>query len=486
MPNSVNKTIANTKLASLLQSLEKEEISRCKRFLQSPYFNSNKDIVKLYTEILRLLDRGKPLEKGHLWRKIAGKDRPYDDVRFRKFTSDLYKLVRQFLVVEMVEKSDDRQSLLFIESLIGRGQIDKIKHSIKKDVESADDSANLRDAVFHRHQHFTERKLYELFELDQQRTIKPRLEEMSQHADAFYLIEKLRLMCEISTRKLVKNIDYKVYFADEVVDMLENDQEFRREHKEVDLYFRMYKLLTDPTRDEATYFDFKEALKKHANLFPKKIQIEELFNAAQNYCVGKVNSGDQKFLGELFELFETLVDNRTIIINNQVTPWYFRNIVFVGLRLGKYDWVERFIQDFEVYLPENLRDNAVSFNRAQLYFYRKDYNQVLQELFHVEYDDLSYNLNSKLMLMLTYYELDEIELLSSHLDTFYTFLNRRKDFPEQRRKPYKELIRYTRKLIKVLPRDTETIEKLKVEILSNNKTIANASWLLEKLTELES
>lgn len=477
--------MGQTKLSSIVKCLSKEERNRCRKFLESPYYNSSKDLTKLFRQIVRLIERNKVLDKELLWRKVVGTDKPYDDVRFRKYSSDLYKLIRKFLVVETLQEEPAEQRLLFIESLIGRPHIEKIKNSIKKEVDNSLEEASIRDSLFHRNQHFSERKLYELFELEAQRTIKPRIEEMSHHADAFYLIEKLRLMCEVATRKLVKKIDYKLYFADEVVKMIEQTPDFRLQHKEVDLYYKMYKLLTSSQGNDEAYYDFKTSLKSHAHLFPKKVQIEELFNAAQNYCVGKLNTGNKKFLNELFELFETLVSNRTIILNNQVPPWYFRNIVLVGLRLGKYPWVEQFIKDFESYLPEDLRDNAVSFNLAQLYFYQKKYEKVLEKLLHVEYNDLSYNLNSKTILIATYYELDEVELLSSHLDTFYTFLNRRKDFPEQRRKPYKELIRYTRKLIKILPRDKEVIGKLRTEIEANSRSIANASWLLEKLAELE-
>ena len=121
---------------------------------------------------------------------------------------------------------------------------------------------------------------------------------------------------------------------------------------------------------------------------------------------------------------------------------------------------------------------------AQLYFYQKRYDKVLEQLRFVEYDDISYNLNSKAMLIATYYELDELDLLDSHLDTFNTFIKRRRDLTEGRKAPYKALIRFTKKMTRLIPKDTKAIDKLRAEIKAH-PNIANVAWLLEKIKELE-
>jgi hypothetical protein len=50
-----------------------------------------------------------------------------------------------------------------------------------------------------------------------------------------------------------------------------------------------------------------------------------------------------------------------------------------------------------------------------------------------------YNLISKAVLLITYYELNERETLGSFTVSFRTFLNRQKDVPAQRREGYLNL-----------------------------------------------
>ena len=102
----------------------------------------------------------------------------------------------------------------------------------------------------------------------------------------------------------------------------------------------------------------------------------------------------------------------------------------------------------------------------------------------VEYEDLSYNLDSKSMLLATYYETDEIEPLYHLFESFRVYLNRNKKIPQNRKKRYLNLIKFTKKLTKVMPGDKKAMEKLKTEI-AETQGIINLKWLKEKIAELE-
>jgi hypothetical protein len=136
-------------------------------------------------------------------------------------------------------------------------------------------------------------------------------------------------------------------------------------------------------------------------------------------------------------------------------------------------------------LPPNLRENAVSFNTATLRFYQKKYDKVIELLREIEYDDLTYNLNSKTMLLLTYYEIDEYDPLEALLESFRAYLNRHKvRFLIIVERVYMDLIRFTRKLIRIIPGDKTALDKLKKEV-DETKGIASEKWLREKIAELE-
>ena len=187
---------------------------------------------------------------------------------------------------------------------------------------------------------------------------------------------------------------------------------------------------------------------------------------------------------ELFHLYNDLINKEIIFLNDELSPWTFKNISVVALRLGKYDWVESFINNYNIKLPPESRDNAVTYNLAQLYFYQKKYDKVIEQLQNVEYEDVSYNLDSKTMLLATYYEIDEMEALYFLLESFRAYLNRHKDIPVSAKKNYSNLIKFTKKLIKIIPGDSKAIKKLREDI-SQTTGIVSIRWLKEKITQLE-
>jgi hypothetical protein len=183
-------------------------------------------------------------------------------------------------------------------------------------------------------------------------------------------------------------------------------------------------------------------------------------------------------------LFQDWLPRGLLFVRGKLTQYHFKNIVTIGLRLKEFDWIENFITSYSQYLDDQHRENAVTFNLAQLYFYKRDYPRVISQLNQVEYEDITYNLNSKTLLMASYYELDEIDALGSLLDTFRVYLNRNKELPATRRKHYLNTISIVRKLSKTIHGDLKEIDKLIKEV-ENTQGVVSKNWILEKLALLK-
>ena len=67
---------------------------------------------------------------------------------------------------------------------------------------------------------------------------------------------------------------------------------------------------------------------------------------------------------------------------------------------------------------------------ARVYFFKKEYDKVLELLQQVEYDDVFYLLDAKVALIKTFYELEEIDSLVALLDSFKMLLRRKKILPK--------------------------------------------------------
>ncbi len=474
----------NTKLYNILEYFDKYEHNRLYKYLNSPYFNKHEAIINLY-ELLRknLFSKlPKPLDKEKLWKKIY-KDQPYDDVKFRKLVSDLLKLVEGFLAQEVYQENPLHQATYLLEA-VKRKKMEKLYNTAITAANRLSTKQNFRTASYYFYRYQIEKSFYDLKQgISFKRDERGNLEEIINNLDWFYLAEKLKYYCDIQSQKTVVSHEYKLLFIDEIIEHLKKFHNAYEGIPLISLYYHIY-LTQVETENEDHYFTLKSLIEQHIEELPKE-DANYIYNYALNYSIRKVNQGKRKFLREYYDTFQQSLDNELIFETGGVlSPWHFRNSIFSALRLEEYDWVENFINQYGEKLPEGMRENAISFNLSMLYFYQKKYDKVIELLREVEYDDYSYNLVSKSMLIATYYEIDEYDPLDSLLESFRAYLNRHKNLPQSRRDLYMNLIKFTKKLSRIRPGDKEELKKLKAEI-DNTKGIASEKWLREKIAELE-
>jgi len=96
----------------------------------------------------------------------------------------------------------------------------------------------------------------------------------------------------------------------------------------------------------------------------------------------------------------------------------------------------------------------------------------------VEYDDVFYGIDSRKLLLQTYYEINEIEPMYSLMDSFRTLLKRNKTISDTHLNNNLNLIRFIGKLL-AAKNQTPKLKKLKVEI-AKTPSVAEKRWLLEK------
>ena len=435
----------------------------------------------ILTEHINKNGKAGALIKEQIWKKLYGKE-GYSDVRFRKLGSDLLKLVEGYLSQEIYDENLLYQSSNLIEA-VSRKKIDKLYNSSVRNAQLTSEQRLLRPASYYYYQYLIEKNYYDLMDVDLKRSEKSNVEKIINSLDEFYLAEKLKWYSSLLSRQNLVSHEYELLFIDEIIAHVK-----KYEYKNVppvSVYFQAF-LTQSENEDEQHYYNLIAELNRNIDYIPKK-ELYHLYTYAINYCISKVNKGKPEFLREFLNLVKHSLDNDILISESEsgdLNPWHFKNTVLIALRLGEYDWTEKFIKNFRDKLPEESRENAVSYNLALVYFYQKKYDKVIGQLSEVEYEDLSYNLGSKSMLIAIYYEQDEFEALLSLADTFKTYLNRHKDINEKMRQNYLNYIHFVRKLTKIMPGDNKAVEQLKQEI-KDNKGVASEKWLLEKLAELE-
>jgi tetratricopeptide (TPR) repeat protein len=277
----------------------------------------------------------------------------------------------------------------------------------------------------------------------------------------------------------VYKTEYDLGLIDALMEYVRNKKELL-EIPIIKVYYHLYNLFRYPD-EETHYFEVKQALKGYNHLF-KPAERSDLYIIAINYCIGKMNIGVQKFLREAFEMYQEGIEGHFLIINEVLNHLDFRNIVSIGTTLKEFDWVSNFIEKYQGFLALEYRENFVQFSLAKLHFERGDYDQAQRLLIQFDIDDVLLNLSAKSMLIKIYYEEGEINTLESLLESLRTYINRKKSITYHKI-IYNNLIRFTKKLVRLPPRNKALKERLRKQIEEANP-LPERKWLLEQLDKL--
>lgn len=475
-----DSSVEDLKVFTALKWLNIYELNRFRKFLMSPYFNVNEQIRRLFEAWephLRGEDDHVPTRFESWSSATSGK--VYSDVKFRKLCSDLLRLFEQFLAQEAFEKNPLHRADYLLQSVVEK-RIDPLYNSTTRTATRLSDQYYQRPASHYFFKYAYEKWLYNLSLLNIDRSKPKNVEEIARNLDLFYLAEKLRYYCYVLVSKPISAAhEYDLLFMDEIISLVES--EGYNKIVPINFYYQIYLTQAQPDKPEH-YEKLRELITENITLLPDA-EANEIIDSALNYCIQRINEGKAEYLNDVHEIYREALDNELLFINEKINPWTFRNIVVTGLRLGEYDWVEHFIEHYQYRIEEKYRDNAVSFNSANLYFYKKEYDKVISLLQEVEYEDPSYNLNSKTMLLLTYYELDELEALLSLISSFSNYLRRSRDITEARKEHYLNLIKFVRGLVRVQTAKQPEINKLRNQIEAT-EGVVNKAWLLEKIDDL--
>ncbi len=471
--------MTDSKLVSTLLTLSVYELNQLQKFVNSPYFNANQNIINFYEILYKYIKKGQELTdwKSTIYESIFKED--YNDEKFRKLSTDLLKLVEEYLIYAAFEANKMNKTTYLLEALRNR-KIEKLYRTSIKNAQKLSERQYERSSSFYFFNYQVEKLIFDITEFDFKRTVKTNIEVISENLDIFYMAEKLKFYIDMLSRKQFATHQYNMLFMDEILSHIEKN-DFSK-YPNINVYYQILQTQLKPN-DTIHFFELKKLIRNHINTFTVT-EGTQILGSAMNYCVGQINLNNPQFLQEFYDIMKEYLDEEYFYTDGKLNPFVFKNIIVTGLRLKEYDFVENFIFSYKDKLPEDFQENAISYNLAQLYFYKKDYPKVLQNLTNLEYNDISYNLGARSILVATYYEMDEYDPLQSAISSFNVYLSRAKGtIPDRRRKSYMQYLKYVKNISNHIPGDNKKKEKLIAE-LDKNTGVASINWLREKLAEL--
>ncbi len=470
----------NSKLNDYTQSMNVYELNRFYKYIQSPLYNEDDKLRKFVAAILTYAKNNElhQLENQKIWKFVFGST-PYNRTKFIRLLSDTVKKVEHFLIIDRFQQQKVYQQTYLIE-IMNERKLDKHVPELMNHTFYKHEKNELRDSSHYYINFLLQQQKNLHLENRELRSTNKNIEEVINSLDVFYFINKLKYGAALLHYKNFLSIEADTALMQEVLQEVEKK---KYEHIPIVQMYRFIILSFTKSENQLHYQNLKSLILLHSG----KITISEaktVFSFAMNYCINQINLGHQNYLEEALTLYKQALQNDFLLEDGQLSQWDYKNITTVALRVKDYQWVKEFIENYKKILPEADRQNAYRFNLARYFFYMRKYDRVLQLLQTIDYNDIFYQLDSKTTLLKTYYELGEWQPLYSLKDSFRILLRRKKLITPQQKTNYMNLLKLTLKLLKCDVNNKHTLKQLKLEI-ETTQNVADKSWLLEKMDELQ-
>jgi hypothetical protein len=464
----------NSDLYRIFQNIPADQRRALRKFIDSPYHNLREDVKLLFRHLDRHWDRDpSELSKKAAWPAVFPGE-AYDDQRMRYAMSFLLKTIERFFIHEEATADGVRAELHLAKAYRQMGLEKMTRRSLARARQLHERTA-LHDAGFYERSYHLEAEELE-FSQTRKRTAERNLQQVNHALDLSYLARKLRQSCTALVHGAVANVEYDSGLLDLVLVHLEQAP-WLDEHPAISLYFYFYQAAT--RGDETWFAKLKKGIAEAGDQLPED-ELRALLFLTINFCIQQFNRGEERYLSEVFDLYRDGLGQDLLLIGGQLSRFTFKNIAGIAIRLGEYDWTEDFIGTYSPAVEAAHRRNYTDYNLAKLYHARGDYTRAMRLLQQVEYEDLFLNLDAKVLLLKSYYELGEYEALDSLVQSFQRYLHRKHRELGYHRENYLNFARLTGKLLQLPPGDREAREKLRQEI-AETRALAEKEWLGEKV-----
>jgi len=464
--------LQSSKPFQILQTFATGEWKKLADYLASPALNRNEKVAEFFNLLLPYRNNldAAALDREHFYPKLFPGE-AFDDKKLRYLLSDLAKVLEEFLVWTAFRDEEFQHDRLLLKSYQQR-KLDKYFNAAFQLMEKRLEDHPYRDAEYQSMVFFKEEARFQFNSTRKSRQTETNLQQVVDSLDVYFLANKLRYSCEILNNKGVVNVAYDLFLLDEIQHFLRNRN--LEQHPVIAIYHQILRTLREP--DEPEHYErLLRLLEEHRALF-KPQEVFDMYVYAKNYCIIKINKGHVAYTRKLFDFYQLMLSGGILFREGKLTQWDFKNLVSLGLRLEEFDWTKQFMEQYSDRLAPEHRDNVRSFNQANLEFHLGNFDRTLSLLQEVEFTDVYYHLDSKALLLKTYYQTGEWDSLQSLIEAFKVYLKRNRSISEYQRTVYGNLVRFTATLLRYKRGRNVSLDDLAQQI-DSCKEIANIAWL---------
>lgn len=472
----------NNKLIQLLQTFTKKEWRDFSKFVESPYFNTDKQCGQLLDVLKKELSRDSNymLSRERLERqfqKVVGKG----NAQLNAKLSNLTRLAERFLASEKLDNRPLIYKHLLLNNLFERGLGNHFERVHKKDI-AFQKSPKKVSMEFYRDKLSVEYDFLEyITEIRGKMYVRENIQEVNDTLDIHYILTKINIFTKILP---FKNM-YEKEFDTSSFDVLESLIQLPRfaNHPVLRIYYTAFQTLRFPSN--ISHFEkLCDLLDTQGHLIEAP-DLYKLYCLCTNYCVEKIISGCD-FQYKLYQLYRKIEENNLFLLEEYVEVSLLRNTINIALKVGEYDWTEYIIEKYKNKIIPHFRESIYNYGYAILSFYKKEYNETISYLSNIQTVNSVFDVGTKLILMKTYYEQDKH--FSHHTEqvfrSFKAYIKQHRVLSKSRKEACINFANVLNNLYRIKHNEGKvTLDRVRTKI-EQYDSIVEKYWLEQKISEL--
>jgi hypothetical protein len=469
----MDENLRKSKADNLLDGLAYKDIKKFNKFIINYLGGSGEHILKYW-------------EYRHSQKVLSGSFELSDSKEkfSRKIISDFVKILEKFYALKAFEKDSLGEKGYLIRELRDR-QLYKLFNSLLDDTKHFHES-NVRKGYMNYINYFR-LNLEEYFLYNSQN------EDVSMFKTSVNLSSVSEIIYIQS--KLFEHINQKLYCfnceikkdelnsIDNVIAYIKNNSDkFQTEHQGVYVLFLIYDMIGN-INDEKKAHDALNYINKNFNhLTVNFLQLS--YEIIIRFYILQVNSGNSKSLNDLYNIIKE-IEKKELFTNIQhIQPLNFLTAISVALSFRDVNFSEMFLLKYNNKMNIEYRKNVATICQAMIEFAKGKYTHSRNLLMKDKTKNISMYIFSKMTLLKSLYELNELRVVLPLIDTVKHYLTRHIDVKGPYRDSIFSFLNYLNSMCTAKRKNGRGSDRL-LKKLNNDQIFFQKRWIISKVEELK-
>ncbi|MCB0587719.1 MAG: hypothetical protein KDD06_20675 [Phaeodactylibacter sp.] len=473
--------MAKVKLYGLLARLESRELPWLGKFLASPYFNANEDLVQLWGFLREVHPGYEVLDKKEVFQALFP-GQAYDAKLLNARYSELTRLVEQFFVQQEFRREEPLQYPLRRSAYYRRRMYPQFSRECHRQ------AGLLEQQTGHIKSQAQLLAVYDALYYGRQEAASPEkgneeAERAMKYLDRHFILSKLKYLADLFARKTMYKEDHTIRLQEAV---LSEAAERKDKDPVVGMYYYLARLFLDEFSEEA-YRRLWGLVQQHGKKLPRD---EQAFFVAKLTGLAhlRLSYGENTYYQLLVEAFKYADCYGLLILDGQISDISFLNTCAVGAAAREFEWVREFIEKYKAYLPAASATQATLLGKAAVLFNQEDYegtHRILQQAshWHPYYRIRMHSLLVRCLLGLHLDTPNYYRTLHNAVEAFSRFIRRNKSLSAPKREGYLNFGKAVKRIAALRSHQWRSSRERAAlqEWVSRLKPLALRPWLEEQL-----